>query len=223
MYEIAKQEDYQRIYAKVTTYFVTVYVVCQYILILMAPTVIKTLAAPEYHEAWIIVQIVGLGMSFYSFYSFFTTGAFIKSKTWYLPISTALATLINTSLNWYFLPKYGYIAAAWITVITYFAFSVMGFFLFRKVYPIPFEFHRLAFLFGAGIILVLINNALYVQNSVLECAKEIMFVAILPLILLFGPYLDHDEKESLQEELHKVHPKLAFLYNRIYSQWTKMK
>lgn len=220
MYEVAKQEDHKKTYAKVTTYFMTVYVVCQYILVVMAPTVIKILAAPEYFQAWIIVQIVGLGMCFYTFHQFFTTGAFIKSKTWYLPISYTVSALLNIVLNWYFLPKYSYIAAAWDTVITYLTFSVVGFFIFRKIYPIPFEFRRLAFLFSTGIVLVLISNALHIQNSVLECAKGIVFAALLPLILLFGPYLDQDERESLQEELQKIHPNLAFLYIKIQT-WVK--
>ncbi|MCP4370742.1 MAG: oligosaccharide flippase family protein [Deltaproteobacteria bacterium] len=219
MYEIAKQEDCKRIYAKVMTYFMTVYVVCQYILVVMAPTVIKVLAAPEYFQAWRLVQIVGLGMCFYTCHQFFTTGAFIKSKTWYLPIAYMTAALINISLNWYFLPKYGYTAAAWNTVITYFAFSCVGFFIFRKIYPIPFEFRRLAFLFGTGIVLVLLNNACYVQNSILlECLKEIGFATLLPLILIWGPYLDQDERKTLQEELHKIHPKLALLYIRIQTR-----
>jgi O-antigen/teichoic acid export membrane protein len=218
MYEVAKQENSQRTYAKITTYFVTVYVVCQYMLVVMASTVIRILAAPEYFRAWIIVQIVGLGMCFYSLHQFFITGAFIKSKTWYLPIAYIFSALINISLNWYFLPKYGYIAAAWNSTITYLAFSVVGFFLFRRVYPIPFEFRRLAFLFGAGIVLVLISNALYIQNNILEGAKQMAFAALLPLILLFGPYLDQDERASLQEELQKVHPKLALLYTWVQAR-----
>ena len=218
MYDVAKQENAQRTYARITTYCVTVYVVCQYILVVIAPTVIRILAAPEYFQAWIIVQIVGFGTCFYSFHQFFITGAFIKSKTWYLPISYMISASINITLNWYFLPKYSYIGAAWSTVITYFVFSLVGFLLFRRVYPIPFEFRRLAFLFGAGIVLALISNALHIQNNILECVKQIVFAALLPLILLFGPYLDQDERKSLQEELHKVHPKVALLYIRIQTR-----
>lgn len=215
MYEVAKQENYQRTYAKVTTYFMTLYIVCQYVIVVMAPTIVKVLAAPEYFEAWRVVQIVGLGVCFYSLHNFFITGAYIKSKTWYLPISHILAAFVNIVLNWYLLPQYGYLAAAWNTVITYFLFSALNFFLFRKVYPIPFEFRRLGFIFGAGILLALLSNALHIQNSILEFAKQLVFSAILPLILLFGTYLSLDEKESLREELHKIHPKLAGVYTRI--------
>lgn len=215
MYEIAKQENYQRTYAKVTTYFMTLYVICQYILTVLAPTVLKVLAAPDYLEAWKVVQIVGLAYCVYALHYFFIVGAFIKSKTWYLPISYLISALINIVLNWYFLPRYGYMASAWNIVITYFVFSFLNFFIFRKIYPIPYEFRRLGILFGSGIFLVLLNNAFHLPNPILEFTKEIIFAAILPLILLFGPYFDQDEKESLGEELLKIHPKLASAYTRV--------
>lgn len=209
MYEVAKQQDYQRTYAKITTYFATVYILCQYIIAIMAPIVVRILAAPEYFQAWRVVQVVALGMCCYSLHNFFVTGAYIKSKTWYLPISHILAAVINISLNWFLLPRYGFIAAAWNTMITYLAFSLLNFFIFQKIYPIPYEFRRIGFLFGTGIILVLICNALYTPNIVLESIKRIGFSIIFPLILLFAPYLDQDEKKSLCEELHKIHPNLA--------------
>jgi O-antigen/teichoic acid export membrane protein len=218
MYDIAKQEHYRRTYAKITTYFVTVYVVCQYILAVMAPTVIKILAAPEYFEAWKVVQIVGLGLCCYAIYTFFVIGAYIKSKTWYLPISYLLSAFINIGLNWYFLPRYGYIAAAWNTVVTYSAFSLLNFLIFRKQYPIPFEFRRLGVLFGGAIGLVLLSNVLHLQQSLPECLKELIFSAILPGFLLFGKYLDQEEKVSLCEELQKIHPQLAGVYRKVTLQ-----
>ncbi len=218
MYEVAKQKNSRETYAKVTTYFMTIYMICQYILIVMAPTVMRLFAAPEYFAAWVVVQIIGLGLCFYSIYTFLVIGAYIKSKTWYLPISYLLSACINIVLNWYFLPRYGYVAAAWNTAITYFVFSFLNFLIFRKQYPIPFEFRRLGFLFGTGIILVVCGNALYLQNNVLEFIKECVFSAILPLIVLFGPYLDQDEKEGLREGLHTVLSKLDGVYVRIKSR-----
>ena len=221
IYEVAKQEEHQKTYAKIATYFITIYVVCQYMLAVMAPTIIRILAAPEYFEAWKTMQIVGLGMCFYTFHQFFSTGAYIKNKTWYLPVAYMVAATVNIALNWIFLPKYGYTAAAWSTVVTYFTFSAVGFVVFRKFYPIPFEFRRLAFLFGIGIILVLLNNGLAVQNVVVEGIKQVIFAPLLPLILLFGPYLHPEEQETLKEELHKFHPQLALLYSRL-RHWTSV-
>ncbi|PID58035.1 hypothetical protein CSB45_04925 [candidate division KSB3 bacterium] len=215
MYEIAKQEHYQRTFAKITTYFMTLYVVCQYSMIVMAPTMIKIIAAPDYFEAWKIVQIVGLGMCLYSFHQFFIIGAFIKNKTWYLPIAYTLSAAVNIALNWLLIPRYGYIAAAWTTVATYAVFSFSGYALFQKIYPIPFEFRRLTVLFVLGSALALLNNLYFFPDAVLECLKELVFAAAFPLILLISPYLNCEERGSLREELHKIHPGLAALYSTL--------
>lgn len=204
-------------YAKITTYVVTFYVVCQYMLAIMASTVIRILAAPEYFAAWKIVQIVSLGLCCYSIYTFFVIGAYIKSYTWFLPISHLLAAFLNIGLNWYLLPHYGYIAAAWNTVLTYLAFSALNFLIFRNKYPIPYEFSRLGVLFGIGILLVVLNNMLNIQQGVLEALKQVGFAAILPLFLLFGPYLDREEKASLAQECAKWSSKLAGIYAKMLS------
>jgi len=203
MYDVAKQPDAPHTYAKITTYFMTLYILCQYTLSILAPTVVRVLAAPEYFQAWHIIQIVSLGMCCYTIHQFFSIGAYIMGKTWYLPIAYIVAAITNISLNWYFLPRYGAIAAAWNTAITYALFSVVGFSIFRKIYPIPFEFSRLASLLGTGIALAFLSNILYFQNGFFECAKEIIFVIIFPILVFFGPYLDSDEKATLQKELLK--------------------
>jgi len=211
LYEIAEQKDCYKIYAKIATYFITIFIICQYGLAVMAPTVVKLLAAPEYYEAWPIVQIVGLGLCFYCFHSFFVIGAFIKTKTWFLPISYTIAALVNIVLNCYFLPRYGYISAAWVTVITYFIFSFFGFVVFRQFYPIPFEFGRLGFLLFTSISLVIVCNTLYFQNGILQFFKQVGFLITLPLILLFSSFLDQDERDKLYEISFKICPKAAMV------------
>lgn len=208
MYDVAQQKHSQTMYAKITTYVITFYVVCQYVLAVMASTVIKIMAAPEYFAAWQVVQIVSLGLCCYAIYNFFVIGAYIKNYTWFLPISHLAAAAINVGLNWYLLPRYGYIAAAWNTVLTYLSFSLLNFLLFRKKYPIPYEFGRLLVLFGTGIGLVALNNLFRVPHSGLEAVKQLGFAALLPLFLIFGPYFDAAEKASLYAWLSRVRDKI---------------
>ncbi len=212
MYDIAKQEESRQIHAKITTYVVTVYVVGQYLLAIFAPTIMRILTAPDYFDAWKVMQIVALGCSFYSIHPFFTSGAFLKDKTWYLPISHIIPALINISLNWLLLPRYGYLAAAWVTVITYVSYSFLNYLICRAFYPITFEFRRLAWLFGGGIALVLLSDAAWLNNPLLEALKECALAAMFPLVIIFGTYLAPDEKQSLSQELERVHPGIARFY-----------
>ncbi len=215
MYDIAKQEGSQETHAKITTYFVTLYMVGQYLLAILAPTIMRILTAPDYFESWKVMQIVALGCSLYSIHPFFTSGAFLKDKTWYLPISHVIPALLNIGLNWYFLPRYGYIAAAWVTVATYFAYSFLNYLICRAFYPIKFEFGRMGALLGICVLLVIGSDLLWLAHPVLEGIKEVVLALLLPIWLFFGRYLTPDEKRSLAQEIEKIHPPLS----RFYSKW----
>ncbi|GAK51413.1 polysaccharide biosynthesis protein [Candidatus Moduliflexus flocculans] len=214
MYDIAKQEEAQRTHAKITTYFVTLYMMGQYLLAIFAPTIIRLLTAPDYFEAWKVMQIVAFACALYAIHPFFTSGAFLKNKTWVLPISHIIPAALNIGLNMLLLPRYGYIAAAWVTVITYFTYSFLNYLICRAFYPIKFEFGRLSWLFGGGIALVLLSDAVWFSHPVLEALKEFGFAAVFPLAIMFGKYLDADEKQSLSNELARVHPTIARFYRQ---------
>ena len=213
IYDISKNKDAAYQYARITTYFVTIFVVAQYFLFVTAPIVVKLLMAPDYHDAYRVTQVVSIGMCFYCLHSFFTTGAFIKDKTWFLPFSYFTSALINVLLNWWLIPKYGYLAAAWNSVITYFVFSCVGFFVFRSIYSIPFEFDRLFFLFFSVLCLGFLCYFVRFDNWTVECLKEITFIILLPGVLLLGPYLKDSERRKLADGMAKA--RLAFAKVRL--------
>ena len=166
----------------------------QYTLAVMAPVIMKIMVDSSYYEAYRVAPIIALAVSFYCMHNFFTIGAYIKKRTSLLPISFITATIVNVFLNWHYVPLYGYMAAAWISVGTYFIFSGVGFVVFRRIYYIPFEYGRLGFMFLSAICLGVLNNKIVFGNFGLEVAKEVAFVFALPLVLLFGPFLRNDER-----------------------------
>ena len=218
MYDVAKQENYQQTHAKIATYFVSTYIICQYMLAVMAPTIIRVLAAPDYFEAWKVLQVIALACCFYSIHPFFTTAAFIKNKTWYLPISHLIPALLSIGLNWTMLPRFGYMAAAFTTIATYSLYSFLNYLICRAFYPIKFEFGRMAALLGVCVLVVgasdlfRLNYVIVEGVPILEGVKEVALAVLLPLGVAISPYLHGDEKQSLARELEKVHPQVARLY-----------
>lgn len=209
MYEIERQDDALANYSKIAKYFITLYVFSQFALAVLAPSIVSILAAPDYYEAWKVVQIVALGMCFYSLHQFFTIGAFTKSKTWLLLLPYLLSAIVNIVLNYYLLPRFGYLAAAWSTVITYFIFSVSSYFIFRKILPVPFDILKIISLFLMAICLVLLNNFFMTDSFTVELLKELSILVLLPLILIKSPYFDQNEKGHLRETAINFHPTLG--------------
>lgn len=209
MYEVAKHPAAKYEYARIATYYTTLFCLAQYALAILSPMVIRVLAAPEYFEAHRVVQIVCLGMCFYCLHPFFAIGAYIKKRTRLLPYAYIVATAVNILLNMALIPRIGYFGSAWASVATYFCFSLVGYWVFRRIYFIPFEFGRLAFLFGTGIFLGCLNSIWSLDQVWLETIKEAGFVMAFPLALLVFPFLKPGEREKLFQALNRLSPVLA--------------
>ena len=90
-------------------------------LIWLAPEAIKLLAAPQYSEAvWCLVPIA-MSVFFYFAYTLFVDIEIYYGANHYIAIASATAALMNIVLNYYFIPIYGYIAAGYTTLFSYFS------------------------------------------------------------------------------------------------------
>jgi O-antigen/teichoic acid export membrane protein len=211
-FEIAKQDNWREIFSRVTTYFFTIIVVAEFSLAILSTTVLKILTAPAYYAAAPVVQILAAGVCIYSLHSFFSVAAVIKNKTWYLPISYLIAAILTVGLDYLLLPRFGYIAAAWVMVGAYTVFSASIYITLNRFYPVPYEFGRMAGLFLLALALLVINNVLRLSHEATEVAKQFFLVSVLPVFLLFGPFLRLDEQQEIVRFTCKFFPTLSGWY-----------
>lgn len=194
MYELAGQSDAKYQYAKVATYFMIFYVFAQFSLSVLSTTIIRIFAAPDYFSAHQVIPLVALGLSFHAFYTFFNMGAFLKDKTWLLNISYAPAAAINITGNMILLPKYGFMAAAWMTVVTYSIFSIITYFTCRKTLSIPFEFRRLTLLFLYASGLYYLSTIIRYESFMFELCKGLCFSLLFLIFVVYGGCINKRER-----------------------------
>ncbi len=89
-------------------------------LIFVAPEIVKILADRTYWEGIIIIPPVILANYIIFAYSLYVNIEHYYKKTSYITFNTLVAALSNIVLNFIFIPKYGYVAAAYTTLISYF-------------------------------------------------------------------------------------------------------
>ena len=102
-------------------------------LILFAREIVVVLADVKFHEALKVVPIVIIGYVFYEMYFMYGMYPGYKKKTIYTSIVSLSAGSLNVVLNAMFIPKYGYIAAAYTTLISYFAMFVMAWIMAKYI------------------------------------------------------------------------------------------
>jgi len=85
----------------------------------LAKPVIGVLTAQEYGEGYKIVPLVAMGTFFLGLQRRFQSGVAYYKKTYYIMLSTIIAGLLNLGANFALVPRYGYMAAAVTTLISY--------------------------------------------------------------------------------------------------------
>lgn len=88
-------------------------------LTLVAPEIVKILANESYWEGISIIPPVILANYIIFAYSLYVNIEHFHKKTLYITLNTIIAAVSNIILNFIFIPKYGYVAAAYTTLVSY--------------------------------------------------------------------------------------------------------
>lgn len=154
-------------------------------IIFMAPEIIKLLGNKNYWDAVYSVIPIVAGGYFAFLYTIPSSVEYYYGKTKYIAGGTGLAAIINIVLNYIFIRQYGYIAAAYTTLATYFLY-----FLFHYVIAAKIEGKTL---FSNG---VMVGCTLGIFMSVVlgNMLIEHTMIRILIVLVLFVIGLVHEEK-----------------------------
>lgn len=103
------------------------------LLIALAPEIIAIFAPDSYGEAIWSIPAVALSCYFMFLYTFFATFEFYYEKTSYIAIASIGGAVLNVVMNYIFISLFGYVAAAYTTLICYIVFSMMHYYFMRKI------------------------------------------------------------------------------------------
>ncbi|MGH4049873.1 MAG: lipopolysaccharide biosynthesis protein [Clostridium sp.] len=130
---------------KIANYIVILCQIACVIFISLAPEIIRILAAPSYYKAVWVVPPVVLGVYFTFLYTLFANIEFYYKKTKFIMVASIIGAIVNVVLNILLIPRFGYIAAAYTTLVAYMVFSFMHYFFMtrindKRIYDIKFIF-----------------------------------------------------------------------------------
>ncbi len=193
LYSIAKDEDAKWQFSRIATYFFTAFTFLMFCLALTASTVIRIMADEAYWAAMDVIPVVSIGMCFYAFHSFVIVGAYIQKRTVLIPIGYVTALAVNLGLNYLLVPIYGFMGAAWVSVITYAVFTTTSYLVCRSIYPIQFQFFRLfkVAAIAAGLYVLFLNTP-YIEGW-WDLSRQLGFVLLFPVALFASRFFERDE------------------------------
>ncbi|RLI81178.1 hypothetical protein DRP04_06720 [Archaeoglobales archaeon] len=176
----------------------------------LAKPVVGLLTGPEYHEAYRIVPLIALSALFLGLTHRFGIGFCYHKKTYLATICVVACGLLNLGLNFLLIPKYGYIAAAITTLISYAFFLLLQIVLSRRYFVWEFPFKSLVKVVSASSIMAAviypIGNSL-TPSPLTNLIVGIFVGVIIYFIMLFllGE-IQSNEKQVVKQVLARYLP-----------------
>ena len=187
IYEIAKQENCDEIFARLFEYYCFALVAAALGLSLIVKEMVSVASAPSFHAAYTIVPVVALAYVFQGMNRFFLTGTFIAKKTVHMGAVGLGSAAANVGLNLLLIPRYGMLGAAWATVFSFFLMAALALHVSQRLYPIPYVFSRVATLLGFAVAMYFVSCKVTVPSHAAELSIKLALFAAFPAVLyLFG-------------------------------------
>jgi O-antigen/teichoic acid export membrane protein len=101
--------------------------------VLVAPELMWIIAPPEYAEGVWIIPPVSTSVYFTFLYCLFGNIEFFFEKTKFIMVASTMSAVANIGLNLIFMPKFGYLAAGYVTLVCYMLYALAHYIFMRKV------------------------------------------------------------------------------------------
>lgn len=92
---------------------------------LFGPEIVKIVASKEYYDAIWIIPPVAASVFFTFLYPLFSNIEFYFEKTKFIMFASCVSAILNIVLNYFFIKKYGYIAAGYTTLACYIMYALV--------------------------------------------------------------------------------------------------
>ena len=173
---------------KVINSICCIYVGIDLLFIIVAPEVIAILAGAKYVEAIYVIPPVAASMYLILLYNIYCIFEFYYEQTKSVMICSTVSAVLNIVLNYLFIPRYGYLAAGYTTLVCYLLNSVMHIVVLKKLqsqHGILGVSIRCSFGVGLLLIIVSIGITYLYQFSVLRWS---IFIFIFIIVILKRNY-----------------------------------
>lgn len=154
-FSYAGHQDARAIYARVMRYFV-IFCGAIYLLVVLFLDFFQYFVGAEYRSGLDVVPILLMANLFLGIYVNLSVWYKLIDRTGLGALVSVMGAILTAILNVWWIPKAGYLGAAWATLVCYASMALVSFALGRRYYPVPYPLLRI----GAYLLLALGLGAL---------------------------------------------------------------
>jgi len=134
----------------------------------------------EYRVGAAVVPVLLMANLFLGVYIYLSLWYKLSGETHYGAWFSIIGALITIVLLLFMIPAFGYMGAAWATLVCYGIMMVMSFITGQKKYPIPYDLKALTLLLVTAILTYFINlkAAAFISSTTIEEAVKIILLLL---------------------------------------------
>ncbi len=202
-YSIRDDEEARRAYAAVVTWFLAG---CAFVVAgmwLFSRWIARALAAPEFFESYEAVGLISTAVTLYALYMVQLVILGRTGRTEFNFPATIAALVTNVVLNLILVPPLGIVGAGLALVASYVVVVVLMYGFTQRLFPVPYEWGRLARVLLVCAVLVGMGELLLPTDGLVAFAARVVLWLLYPLALLATGFFSAEERGWLA---HLRHP-----------------
>lgn len=181
IYQKIKVKDYDSIREMVNTVviIVTLISVC---FTAFAPEIIYLMAPAKYHEAVYVIPPVAASSFFTFLYNIFSIISFYHEKTKKIMLASVSGALLNILLNAVLIPRFGYLAAAYTTLVCYVFFAFAHYCIMKgtcRAYMNGIVIYDMRFIVFMSVLMLMLAGAFLITYKIAPLRYAILLCALM--------------------------------------------
>jgi O-antigen/teichoic acid export membrane protein len=197
-YSISDDDEARRAYSLIVTWFAAVCAFGVAGLWLLSRQIVDLLAAPEFFDSHEAIGLLATGVSLYALYLVLVVILGRTGRTEFSFPATVAGTVANVVLNLILIPPLGIVGAGIALAASYLIVVGVMYALTQRLFPVPYEWGRLALLLAVTVAVVAAGELLLPTDGFAGLASRAALWLAMPAILLATGFLTHAERERLR-------------------------
>jgi len=190
------EDDYRNVDDKIP-YVLGVFGLLFVLISIMGPEIVWVLGGDYYVQACYVIPPVLSGFIFMVAYTFYCNLEQFNKKNTYVASGTICAAIINLLLNFIMIPYFGYIVAAYTTMISYCALLVFHFIVSKYMLSYGEYYNNMrVFIVSILMAVIILSTQLFYQYMKIRYIMELVLICISIAVLI-------RKKDVLTGEMHE--------------------
>jgi len=201
-YSIRDDGEARRAYAAVVTWFVAG---CAFVVTgmwLLSRWIVRALAAPEFFDSYEAIGLIATAVTLYALYMVLVVILGRTGRTEFNFPATIAALAANIALNLLLVPPLGIVGAGLALVASYLVVLALMYVFTQRLFPVPYEWGRLARVVGISTGLVLLGELLLPTAGFAGLLGRTAIWLLYPLALLATGFFSPGERRWLAQLRH---------------------